>query len=67
LRRRGAVARNHYHPRDARIAQQPNRSWRIGPQFVGQQQRADRISIDSNKDDQRRAPGSAADSPHLPV
>ncbi len=39
LRRCGTIACDHDHSYDARIAQQPDRSRRISPQLVGQQQR----------------------------
>ena len=62
----GAVAGDHDDARDAGVAQQPDRPRRVGPKLVGEQQGADRPSLDRDEYDQRRSPRGAPDRPRRP-
>ena len=46
---------------NARLAQKPNGPRRVGTKLVGEQQRADRSSLDRDEDDERRSPRGAPD------
>ena len=56
LRGGGAVAGDHQDAGDAGLAQQADRPRRVGAEFVGQQQCADRPSVDRDEYDQGRSP-----------
>ena len=56
LRRGGAVTGDHQDTGDASLAQQADRPRRVGAEFVGQQQCADRPPFDRDEYDQRRSP-----------
>ncbi len=62
----GAVAGDHDHACNARLAQQPDRPRRVGTKLVGEQQCADRPSLDRDEDDERRTPRGAPDRPRCP-
>ena len=67
-RLRGAcpISRHHHDPDDARLAQHTDGPRRVGAQFVGEQQRADRPPFQGDKNDERRAPRRAPCRPARP-
>ena len=66
LRRIGAVAGDHHDAAHSSGAQHADGVRRLGAQFVGQEERADRALLHGNEDHQRRSPRGAAHRPQDP-
>ena len=66
LRGGGAVASDHHDTGDTGFTQHANGARRVGAQFVGEQQCADRSFLDGDEDDERRSPRGASDRPQSP-
>ena len=62
----GTVAGDHDDTRNARLAQQADGARRVGAKLVGEQQGADRSSLDRYEDDERRSPRGAPHCPRCP-
>ena len=63
----GAIPGDHDDPRYAGLAKGLHRARRFPPQFVAEQQRAHRASVDRHEYAQRRAPGGPPQHVHRPL